>query len=183
MVRETSHAGSCRTPTRRLKPLFFSLLVATALVSFDTGADELLGDALSLEQITPIVLLQKEDTVCLADAVYYEARGESEKGQIAVVNVILNRAGKGKICDVIRRTYKGQCAFSFVCDKNTKISDRVLWNRIKALASTTALKYYNKDNYHDITKGATHFHVTSVNPEWSKEMQVTAEIGSHKFYR
>jgi spore germination cell wall hydrolase CwlJ-like protein len=121
---------------------------------------------------------------CLATAIYFEARGESEEGQKAVAEVILARAqtpGRPKtVCGVV---YEGSerktgCQFSFTCDRasNTAPFDGA-WKRAKAIAAEVARGATS------IVRGATFYHATSVRPGWASRMVKVAQVGSHIFYR
>ena len=124
---------------------------------------------------------------CLATAVYFEARGESAKGQKAVAEVILARTrvpGRPKsICGVV---YEGSsrrtgCQFSFTCDG---IADRVhshgAWRQAMRVA-TNVMRTGGKVN--PVAGGATFYHADYVSPGWASRMVKVAEIGQHKFYR
>jgi spore germination cell wall hydrolase CwlJ-like protein len=123
-------------------------------------------------------------TACLATAIYFEARGESTKGQRAVAEVILARtrqAGRPKsVCGVV---YEGShrrtgCQFSFTCDG---IADVVRSSSAWARAKRVAALVLNSRK--KVSRGATHYHATSVRPYWASSMVKVARIGSHIFYR
>ena len=119
---------------------------------------------------------------CLRKALYFEARGESLKGQFAVAEVILNRvdsAGYPKsVCGVVHASGRGACAFSWVCDGNSDVmrdpasADRA--GRIARVMLDGAPR--------GLTLGATYFHTRYVNPNWGHVVQ-TAAIGAHLFFR
>lgn len=122
---------------------------------------------------------------CLAEAIYFEARGESLAGQFAVAEVILNRVESprypGTICGVVRQgaDRRGACQFSYACDgKPEVIADQESWDRAGKIA---ALMLDSADR--PLTEGATHFHTTAVRPVWSRIYERTARIGAHLFYR
>jgi spore germination cell wall hydrolase CwlJ-like protein len=130
--------------------------------------------------------LQGSARACLATAIYFEARGESMKGQRAVGEVILARTrqpGRPKtVCGVV---YEGSqrstgCQFSFTCDG---IADVVrnsgAWARAKRVAALVLTSRARKK----VSRGATHYHATSVRPYWAASMVKVARIGSHVFYR
>jgi spore germination cell wall hydrolase CwlJ-like protein len=135
--------------------------------------------------LSPDVFSEKEQR-CLAEGIYFEARGEIEKGQAAVAQVILNRVRNPKypntICGVIYQniTWFNRCQFSFACDK---IKDRVIpgrhWETAKAIAlAVTAGKIWI-----DAVGSATHYHATYVSPKWGPTMIKVAKVGQHIFYR
>lgn len=141
-----------------------------------------------------------EETQCLAENIYFEARGESLKGQYAVASVTLNRVGHPNypdtVCEVVKQktrlksTGSYVCAFSWYCDKSVKfrfnnrdgsVNDKSV-NQFKT-AITVALKALYGD-VEDPTKGATNFHNPYVSsPSWASSMRRTARIGNHDFYR
>ena len=127
-----------------------------------------------------------KDETCLANAIYFEARGESEIGQEAVAQVILNRAASGhfpsSLCGVV---YQNQhrhnaCQFSFACDgKPDTKREKSAWTRAKAIARAmvTGEKQVAR------LETATHYHAKYVKPRWAGKMQKLSTIGAHIFYR
>ena len=120
---------------------------------------------------------------CLARAIYFEARGESIKGQAAVAEVILNRVDSPlfphSICGVVNQGGSGGCQFSFTCDgRADSIGDRTAWYVAEKVASALIAGAPR-----GLTEGATYFHTPSVRPSWSKRFDMTVRIGSHYFYR
>jgi len=123
---------------------------------------------------------------CLASGIYFEARGESIKGQAAVAQVILNRvrnpAYPKTICGVVyqNKDWRNRCQFSFACDN---IKDRVNserhWKMAREVAmATTAGKIWLSE-----VGSATHYHAIYVRPAWGKSMKKVGRIGLHVFYR
>lgn len=120
---------------------------------------------------------------CLAQAVYFEARGEPIRGQAAVAEVVLNRVDSPMfprtVCGVVNQQNAGGCQFSYVCDgKPETIGDRKAWDRSARIAGALL-----SGAPRNLTEGATHFHTPAVTPSWSKRFLRTATIGSHLFYR
>lgn len=127
-------------------------------------------------------MMLTEAIICLATAVYFEARGEPLVGQVAVAKVVMNRVKDDRhpktVCDVVRFRVKTTCAFSFMCEKDALVvKDMNAWRSSVNIAS---LVFNGKLT--DPTNGATHFHAKTVQPKWSN-VQVTAKIGNHIFYR
>jgi len=126
-------------------------------------------------------------TRCLAQAVYFEARGEPFEGRLAVANVVLNRVKNRRypadVCGVIFQGEKRRhrCQFSFACDgkadRPAKISDPA-WRRAVDLA-----RLMNAGSMRDLTDDSTHYHAVSVSPSWAKQLKKTVRIGRHQFYR
>ena len=126
-----------------------------------------------------------EEWRCLAEALYFEARGETVKGQFAVAEVILNRVDSARfpdsVCGVIRQGtgQRYQCQFSYTCDgKSDAIHERAAFESVGKVARAI-LDGAN----HNLTGGATHYHTTAVQPKWSNVYTRTAKIGVHVFYR
>jgi spore germination cell wall hydrolase CwlJ-like protein len=120
---------------------------------------------------------------CLTEALYFESRGESLKGQFAVAEVILNRVKSPlyprTVCGVVKQRGGGGCQFSYVCDgRADRMSDRVSKDRAGRIARAMLDGAPSM-----LTEGATHFHTLNVRPSWAKRFALTASIGAHKFYR
>ena len=122
---------------------------------------------------------------CLTEALYFEARGETVKGQFAVAEVILNRVKSerfpGSTCGVINQGTgkKYQCQFTYTCDgQKETIHEPRAYERVSKVARLALDGAAPK-----ITKGATHYHTKAVNPRWSRVYTKTASIGTHIFYR
>ena len=127
----------------------------------------------------------QSDRDCLAEAIYFEGRGEAREGQLAIAHVVLNRAtAKGaprNTCDVIREGEelgKGRCQFSWRCDGEPDTpSDSAAWNGAQQLADAVL-----RGETADPTGGALYFHHTKVRPDWTTKLRRTAAIGSHIYY-
>lgn len=122
------------------------------------------------------------DWQCLTEALYFESRGESLDGQIAVAEVILNRVDSPlyprSVCGVVKQRGGGGCQFSYVCDGKKRMREKGaadLSGRIARAMLDGAPRL--------LTDGATHFHTRHVRPGWSKRFAHTASIGAHLFYR
>ena len=122
---------------------------------------------------------------CLAEALYFEARGETVKGQFAVAEVIMNRVKSGRfpgsVCSVINQGTgkKYQCQFTYTCDGYAEVIAEP-----RAFARVGKVARYMLDGLvPELTDGATHYHTTAVRPRWSKVYTRTAQIGVHLFYR
>nr|WP_083786676.1 cell wall hydrolase [Methylobacterium nodulans] len=123
---------------------------------------------------------------CLAEAVYFEARGEPEQGQAAVAQVVLNRAKSGlypaHICGVVyqnRHRYLG-CQFSFACEgRSLRVTDETAW----ATATRIAKEVVEGRTYLADVGGATHYHADYVRPRWSRRLRKMDVIGRHIFYQ
>jgi spore germination cell wall hydrolase CwlJ-like protein len=123
---------------------------------------------------------------CLAEAVYFEARGEAVLGQVAVAQVVLNRAFSGKypntVCGVVYQNSHRHlaCQFTFACDGiRDVIREPDMWERAKKIA---AEMLDGKLWLPEVGK-ATHYHATYVRPGWVSEMKKMHKLGVHIFYR
>lgn len=124
---------------------------------------------------------------CLATAVYFEARGESTKGQKAVAEVVLTRTRTpGRPTTVCGVVYEGAelptgCQFSFTCDGVADtVHDAAAWARALNIA-TTVMRTHDRAN--PVAHGATYYHAKYVMPDWAWHMVKVARIGTHIFYR
>lgn len=122
---------------------------------------------------------------CLTEALYFEARGESVKGQFAVAEVILNRVDSvrfpGSVCKVIHQGTgrKFQCQFTYTCDGHKEtVHEKAAWESVAKIA-----KIMVSGGPRRLTQGATHYHTTAVHPRWSRVFALTTTIGVHRFYR
>lgn len=122
---------------------------------------------------------------CLAEALYFEARGESVKGQFAVAEVILNRVENSRypdtVCAVINQGTgrKYACQFTYTCDgKKEVIAEPRAFERVGKIA-----KFMVEGAPRELTGGATHYHTKAVRPKWARTFPRTATIGVHHFYR
>jgi spore germination cell wall hydrolase CwlJ-like protein len=122
---------------------------------------------------------------CLAEAIYFEARGESMAGQVAVAEVILNRVDDRRypstICGV---THQGAenlnaCQFSYECDgKPERITERDSFARAGKIAHLLL-----EGRPRMLVGNATHYHAKRVRPGWSRRLERVTVIGDHIFYR
>ena len=120
---------------------------------------------------------------CLTKALYFEARGETLKGQFAVAEVILNRVDSPKypssVCGVVEQGGKGGCQFSYHCDGNRD----VMRDREAADIAARIARVMLDGAPRSLTYGATYFHTRAVKPSWSRQFERTASIGAHLFYK
>jgi len=129
-----------------------------------------------------------DDLQCLAENIYFEARGEPLDGQYAVAEVTLNRTRAQQfphtICGVVhqsrwdpnRRRVVG--AFSWTELGDLSPGDGPAWKRAKAVANAAY-----EDEHESIVPGALFYHATSVRPGWASSRAAIATIGNHVFYR
>jgi hypothetical protein len=136
------------------------------------------------------VKLSKEEQLCLTQAIYHEARGESEAGQWAVANVIINRAMSKKfpssLCGVVfQNADKGRfkCQFTFACDGRSDYgTEQGAWKRASKMALVAFREFQQGDRPGVVPNDALYYHTTAVAPKWSNTFDRVATIGSHVFY-
>lgn len=120
----------------------------------------------------------KKQLTCLAKNIYFESRGASELGQIAVAWVTINRVNHKRFPNTICGVVFQKSQFSWANGKGKyRVPHGDAWKRSQALA----VAVYEK-KHKDPTKGATYFHGKSVNPKWNRKMRLTRVIGVHKFF-
>jgi len=131
--------------------------------------------------------------ICLATAIYFEARGEPVSGQQAVAHTVMNRVADDRypntVGEVVKQgpTYtwqpdfpvRNRCQFSFYCDgKSDKPTDKEAWQTSMMVAYGVLT-----GRTEDLTEGATHYHATYVLPAWAETKTATTRIKDHVFYR
>ena len=124
---------------------------------------------------------------CLADAVYFESRGESLRGQMAVAQVVMNRVFSGRyphdVCGVVYQNaaHYLACQFTFACEGRNlrRIDEPHMWEQAKRIAKDTldGKIWLTEVGY------ATHYHASWVRPYWVREMAKLYHLGVHTFYR
>jgi spore germination cell wall hydrolase CwlJ-like protein len=123
---------------------------------------------------------------CLANAVYFEARGEAVRGQIAVAQVILNRVFSpfypNDVCGVVYQNASRHlaCQFTFACDG---IPDVIAEPDAYARAKRIAADMLDGKLWMPQVAKATHYHAYWVHPDWVNEMKKIYKLGVHTFYR
>ena len=128
---------------------------------------------------------EQRERRCLAIAIYFEARGEPVRGQVAVGQVIMNRVRSPlfpeTICAVV---YQGQmqkgCQFSFTCDGHT---DNPRNDDQWALAQDIAKQITAGELWLPEVGYSTFYHANYVNPYWAGSMSQIDKIGRHIFYK
>ncbi|WP_309662821.1 cell wall hydrolase [Sphingomonas sp.] len=120
------------------------------------------------------------EATCLATAVYFEARGESAEGQLAVARVVMNRAASGKYPPTWCSTVKQPAQFSFVRNgqfPSVKTGGDA-WRKAQAitrLAMSNAVPSLSSD--------VLWYHANYVAPSWGRRLTRAEKIGAHIFYR
>ena len=175
---------------RRLRIAIFLLILLPFLIipSITTSADE-----------------ESPEFICLVENIYFESKGESMRGKIAVGVVTLNRLKDPRypktICEVVKqgpvreswktrqdstlaadqRLYnpiRHRCQFSWWCDG---YKERIKYDE-NWIDSVRAAKSALTGKYDDLVDGATHYHAVYVTPEWANRLRFIVQIDNHKFY-
>ena len=121
---------------------------------------------------------------CLTEAIYYEARSESDSGQRAVAQVVLNRVRHpsypSSVCGVV---YQGSqrrtgCQFSFTCDGSMgRPIEAGAWARAQRIATEALSGAVYKP-----VGLALNYHTTAIRPYWAPSLQKQVIVGAHIFY-
>jgi hypothetical protein len=126
-----------------------------------------------------------QEIECLAQNIYFEARSESEQGQLAVGHVVMNRVADkhypNSACEVVKQggeKRRNRCQFSWWCDgRSDQPMNNKAWEQSVELARTIYMGYTK-----DPTDGALWYHADYVNPRWSGTLVLVKKIGHHLFY-
>lgn len=123
---------------------------------------------------------------CLANAIYFEARGELLRGQVAVAQVVMNRVFSPyypkDVCSVVYQNAHQHlaCQFTFACDGKSKaITEKGAWWRAQRIARKTL----DGKVWVAAVAKSTHYHAYWVKPSWVGEMKKMFKYGVHTFYR
>lgn len=131
--------------------------------------------------LTPVYGCEMSSIDCLARNIYFEARGESTLGKVAVGLVTLNRARNPRwhteICSIVWEEKQ----FSWTHDGKLDIPlNMEAFLEAWLIASAILSK---ESSIIDFTKNATHYHSDKVAPYWSHDLEYVTQIGGHKFYK
>lgn len=180
-AQQTPAVQHTQPPAEEIVPQFASREVVQAVRETPAADAAEQPEASSLSDLVasmPRDAVLDEQLECLAGAIYFEARGEPLAGQLAVAEVIVNRAASGRFpasyCGVV--TQRSQ--FSFV--KGGRIpaapTQSETYRKAKAIAQIAHRNLWSSE-----ARDAQFFHATYVSPGWNKKR--TARIGNHVFYR
>ena len=143
-------------------------------------------DSTAVATTTPGATVSEKQMWCMATAIYFEARGESYRGQVAVGQVVMNRVKHplypDTICTVVfqNQSKRNACQFSFACDDiPERVSDKRAWAQAMKIAQDVVA---GTDYLPEVGK-ATHYHATYVYPHWAPRMKKVTKIGLHVFYQ
>ncbi|MQX37458.1 cell wall hydrolase [Roseospira navarrensis] len=182
-----------RRPVRRILGGLPALLLAVLLVAgglvpraqaLAPGAD--IPADIRIDWANMVV--PRDELICLALNDYWEARGESTRGRVAVAQVVLNRARDPRfpasICGVVtenRSTKPRLCQFSWNCDGRSDTPHEAAAWRASVLLAKSLLMRNNAIS--DLTGGALWYHNRHVDPGWSGRLEFATRVGDHYFYR
>lgn len=144
------------------------------------------GDHPWMRKPLPESVFTAKEQKCLANAIYFEARGESLRGQAAVAQVVLNRvrnpAYPDTICGVVYQNehLKNRCQFSFACDGK---KDVILNKKSYKIAQDIAMAVTAGKIFLPEVASSTHYYAQYVKPSWARSMEKMKKIGLHIFYR
>lgn len=180
---------------RELAAFFLAsfLVISTVAVAVNRSPE---ATRVSVTSVVPAEVIEQKMIVdeaeikCLATNAYFETRGESYAGKLAVMWAVKNRVTSSqfpssycrtihqKTSSVLEDIRVTSCAFSWACD------DRVGVNRAQYLELEQMAREFMEGKLGpDITSGATYFHNLTVRPSWARKLQRTVTIDNHVFYR
>jgi N-acetylmuramoyl-L-alanine amidase len=150
-----------------------TLMLSIAMLAVFSGQNVANADPLS----EPVL---GQELGCLAMNIYHEARGETEKGKLAVAAVTMNRV-KAKyypntVCEVVWQ--RKQFSWTELKPKYHTVTDTKAWINAIEIAQL----FIDGGNWPGVGK-ATHYHTVSVSPNWKDDNQLVAQVGNHLFYR
>lgn len=147
-------------------------LEITTAVSASRSLADLVGDYASAD-------VPDAEFECLAGTVYFESKGEPLQGQLAVAEVVLNRAASGKYPKSICGVVKQKSQFSFIRGGRMPViaKSSPAWRKAVAIAHIAKRELADGG-----VEDALFFHARYVSPSWRNRKRV-ASIGNHIFYR
>jgi spore germination cell wall hydrolase CwlJ-like protein len=174
-----------------LRPTIVQTPIAPAPVAQPVSAPVAAQPVRSATASDPAMAQLLAEHRCLAEVMYYEARGEGQDGQMAVAEVVFHRLRHGhyghSICAVVYEgaggSSAGGCQFSFACHTDQLAHKSAgAWRTAEVLAARILT---GQTVLGDTTGDATHFHAISASPDWAEDngMERTTQIGNHVFYR
>jgi len=176
------HAGLARLD-KKFAELAVLPSALGAISNLDMPTDGALDKSLKSVDLFGRTFTREE--MCLAQAVYFEARSEPLVGQVAIAEVILNRIVDHRYpdsaCGVVfqNQHMPNKCQFSFACDGHSdRPKNASAWEK-----SLKVVALVIKGERSGVAKRATHYHATYVSPRWSAHLSKLGQVGSHIFYR
>ncbi|MGV3479532.1 MAG: cell wall hydrolase [Sphingobium sp.] len=173
--------GTTTTPASAVEIVKNDPLIIDANVETTAEVPEVEAEPRTLSALVAAEQTREDLTAeleCLAGAVYFEARSESLDGQLAVADVILNRADSGRFASTVCGVVHQPGQFSFVRGGRMPAINRNSqdWREAVAIA-----RIAEKDRWESAASDALFFHATHVSPRW--KLRRIATVGNHVFYR
>lgn len=130
------------------------------------------------------IIIDKKELKCLVDNVFYEARGESVRGMIAVIDVTLNRVDSRSYPNTVCGVVYQRKQFSWTDQPKQKVSKEelvVIYKNAELIAKHRLIRH-NLGLRKGIVFGALWYHNNTVNPSWAKKLKVVKRYKNHIFY-
>lgn len=119
-------------------------------------------------------------SLCLATAIFFEARNQSVDGQMAVGEVIINRMideqWPDTICGVVYQSKQFSFTHDGLSDDPTTYLEPNAWRVAQLIAHNI------QHDRHLIGLTSVYYHTVDVHPHWLHDMQLDGQIGDHLFY-
>lgn len=154
-------------------------LAALVLLANCTTASETTLASRDLPPAPQVARADTSATACLAEAIYFEARGTGDKGAAAVAHVVVNRAANPEFPNSVCGVVGDGCQFSYRCDGTPEVY-RSATEQARALRTAQAVL---TGQIADLTTGALFFHSARTTPGWFSTRPRVGEIGGNVFYR
>jgi spore germination cell wall hydrolase CwlJ-like protein len=184
----TAIDGLAETGTNAPKPSTMSAKLAYARADQPTDTPQAIENdgAKSGTKTKSGKAVSEKDLWCMATAIYFESRGETYRGQVAVGQVVMNRLAHPlypkTICAVVfqNEQKRNACQFSFACDGIPEtVTDKKSWAQAMKIAKNVIA---GRDRVAEVGH-ATHYHALYVRPDWAPRMKKVTKIGLHVFYQ
>lgn len=158
---------------------FIQAVASPATVAAAAEAPRPHGLVALVESYAAASILSDEQS-CLASAVYFEARGESLEGQLAVAEVVMNRARSGRYPTTLCGVVVQPAQFSFVRRGRIPAADRGsdAWRRAVAISRIAEARVQRM-----LPENVLWYHARYVRPGWGRRLDRSGQIGAHIFYR
>jgi spore germination cell wall hydrolase CwlJ-like protein len=135
---------------------------------------------------TPLGSNVQKDINCLAENVYYEARGEPDAGKKAVAEVTINRVQApgfpDSVCGVVKQKAVQGCQFSWVCQRHRPVIDHNSQSWVESKNIATDVLLFDDQPGIMRKQSALYYHADHVRPSWARHMKFIKRIGGHLFY-
>ena len=120
--------------------------------------------------------------MCLATAIFFEARNQEIDAQLMVAQVVINRVESehfpNTVCDVVYESKQ----FSFTLEKKRPLRQYKGTNEESNMELAILLAKVVLTKEYRAGLGSRHYHTSDVNPVWAKKMKRDGRYGDHIFY-